>query len=134
MSLQLLRNLFVGALLCCSFLFLLGCSFNPGGSKYTRTRHSSCGHAALSLGIRDSLICCDDPEYSTSWICVASFDQMNSLLSGPMAFILPLLPCIANALHGSTETLRAFKRFVIYIGIIIIRMVCFVYFNMSFLL
>lgn len=117
---QIMRSI----LLCTvSSIVVFGSIWNITGHKYSKAReYPGCSHTIVNLYVPQSITCCDN---ESSWICAASFDSINSIMSSYWSLIIPLLPCFSTFIFDiqSNNYLRHFKRISIYIIILIVRMV-----------
>lgn len=72
------------------FVILLGTGLNNLDHKYIRALpHESCAHQILNIHVRNSFLCCDKNFRYLDWICIASYDNTNKILSSTYALIIP---------------------------------------------
>jgi hypothetical protein len=80
------------------FIILLGSGLNHLNHKYLRALpHESCAHQILNVNMRNSLLCCDTHYRQLDWVCIASFDNTNKILSSTYALVLPFSLVLATA-------------------------------------
>jgi hypothetical protein len=114
------------ALLVCTIVVNFGIVSNQYNHKYSRSTGTSCNQSILVLNAENSHMCCSSDLYSKTWVCLASFDRLNKVLSSNWAFVIPLVPYLLNVLIDKNEKLSVhLKRGSIYIAIFAIRTVCY---------
>lgn len=124
MKVWLLRNLVVMLVVIITFLVLAGSMMNENNHKFSRSRNTPCTHGILVLNEADSHTCCASPHHANSWVCIASFDYMNNIISSKLAFVIPLLPLFANVVFaGDWRGKRWLKRLLVYLALFILRTV-----------
>lgn len=109
-----LRSIAWVVLSLCVGVVAVGCLLNGGDVKYSRSTNTECVKGILSLTTADSHICCDSPDTEAEWVCMASFDHYNKILSSYWALAVPLLPWFMNALLCDTRIGVSCKRLFVY--------------------
>lgn len=128
------RSLIAFAFSVSFFIVILGGGLNSLQQKYSRTTHkalTNCRREIFILSVPDSKHCCDSAIHSLDWVCVASFDKVNRILSSTWAFTIPLLPflmtiCSSYASEYVTQKSSReshSRRLLLYICIILYRSV-----------
>lgn len=102
---------------------VIGCILNGGDVKYSRSTNTECAKGILLLNTADSHICCDTPAEDVAWVCMASFDNYNRVLSSYWALAVPLLPWLLNALLCDINMGSSYKRLFVYVTIFALRTV-----------
>lgn len=86
------------SLLFCVLLIVLviavGSSLNDKGLKYSKAVPMHCSEELFILSLPDSNLCCDVDYHYLDWVCVASFDRINTIFSSYFAFFIPLIPLL----------------------------------------
>ena len=130
------RSLIACAFFASVLIVVLGSCLNSLGLKYSRTTHKALGNCRREifiLSVPDSKHCCDSAIHSLDWVCVASFDKVNRILSSTWAFMIPLLPfvmTICSSYASECVTQKSSReshsrRLLLYISIILYRSVSF---------
>jgi len=109
----------------CFIVISISMTVNEKNSKYVKSHYDECKyHSILDLYEEGSHICCDSNHHKTSWLCIASFDRFNKLLSSHWAFLLPLLPYLTTISIKPNHSMNVdFKRLFVYIAILFYRTV-----------
>ena len=120
-----LRNLIAVIAFLSMIIIFCGIYYNREDAKYTKSRNPNCiHHGILNLNEEDSHICCNSLTHMSSWICIASYDNINKILSSSYAFIIPLIPFIINIFCNLHQNFSAnIKRFVFYLSLFLVRTV-----------
>lgn len=127
MKVLLLKNLVLVLLCLVSVLVVVGSILNEHNHKYSRSKNTTCSHGILVLNEPDSHMCCASTHYENTWICSASFDYINSIISSKWAFFIPLLPLLANVVFANGWRGSAWlRRLGVYLALFLLRTVCFV--------
>ena len=131
---SILRTSIAGAFIISVFIVLLGSGLNNLNLKYSRSSShvlKECKKEIFILSVPDSKHCCDSSVHSLDWVCVASFDKFNRVLSSQWAFFIPLLPFLMTTCSGYASEIVSktrssvihSSRLLIYICIILYRSV-----------
>lgn len=124
MKVLLLRDVAVTLVSTVSLLVIVGSIMNMHNDKYSRSRNTSCSHGILILNQPDSHVCCTSMDHSHSWICSASFDVLNSVISSKWAFFIPLLPLLANVVFANGWNGNGwYRRLGVYLALFLLRTV-----------
>ena len=120
-----LRKLIIYISLLIIVIILCGIYYNRNDAKYTKSRNPNCiNHGILNLNEEDSHICCNSSVHLSSWICIASYDNINKILSSSYAFIIPLIPFLINICCNFHHNFSSnIKRFIFYLLLFLIRTV-----------
>ncbi|KAJ1424842.1 hypothetical protein B484DRAFT_451361 [Ochromonadaceae sp. CCMP2298] len=113
------------ASLAISFVVIfVGTIINQHDHKFARSYNTSCDRGILILNSEDSHVCCDAHATEHSWVCAASFDPANKVLSSVWAFVIPLVPFFLTVLLNRQASLKAnVRRLALYAGIFAFRTV-----------
>ena len=121
-----LQYMFILISVSCLMVILISMTVNDKNSKYVKSHYDECKyHSVLDLYEEGSHICCDSKHHRSSWLCIASFDSANKILSSHWAFLLPLLPYLTTiSIKPNHSIIVDVKRLFTYIAILLYRTVC----------
>lgn len=110
----------------CLMVIFISMTVNDKNSKYVKSHYDECKyHSVLDLYEEGSHICCDSKHHRSSWLCIASFDSVNKILSSHWAFLLPLLPYLTTISIQPNNSINVdIKRLFTYLAILLYRTVC----------
>lgn len=106
----IVRGFVIFAFIVSALIIILGSGLNDLNLKYSRVSKipRTCKRELFILTVPNSQLCCDSPFNADDWVCVASFDTLNRILSSKWAFQIPVIPLVltiitelASALLGA---------------------------------
>jgi hypothetical protein len=126
MRVQSFQYMQAASLLLSFVVIFIGTIINHHDHKFARSYNTSCSRGILILNAEDSHVCCDAHTGEFSWVCAASFDPFNKILSSALwAFVIPLLPFFLTVLLNRQASLKLnLRRLGVYAGIFAFRTVC----------
>jgi hypothetical protein len=92
-----LRGFVILAFAVSALFIILGSGLNDLNLKYSRVSSKSprkCERELFLVTVPNSQLCCDSQFNADDWVCVASFDTLNRILSSKWAFQIPLIPLV----------------------------------------
>jgi hypothetical protein len=102
-----LRGFVILTFIVSALVIILGSGLNDLNLKYSRVSSKSprkCKRELFILTVPNSQLCCDSQYNADDWVCVASFDTLNRILSSKWAFQIPLIPLVLTIITELAST------------------------------
>lgn len=114
------------------FVVALGSGLNYHALKYSSSRGTACERGVLTLNIPHSHHCCDSSVHFNDWVCSATYDPINKVVSSKWGYAFAFLPFLLNSVvdlmqaSSITSHLLAgiLKRFFFYVSLYVFRKLC----------